>query len=158
MHSILVPVDGSAHALKALHIACDLAEKYGGQIVLLHVLTTERKARRILERPLADMLPADLVARLKDAADAVPEDLRWRVGEGILDDAAARTHRRGLEMEIMPIVSGDPVECILVAARRAGANTIVMGCRGLSDEETNGFGSVSRRVFETADCTCISVK
>ena len=35
---ILVPVDGSAHSVKAAELASDLAVKYGAEIVLLHVL------------------------------------------------------------------------------------------------------------------------
>jgi hypothetical protein len=36
--SILVPVDGSAYAHKAVEIAGDLALKYGARVTVLHVL------------------------------------------------------------------------------------------------------------------------
>ena len=158
MPAILVPVDGSVHALKALRIACDLGEKYGGHIVLLHVLVPGRKARRILALPIAERLPADVVSQLQGAKSRVPEATLRMVGDRILKDAARRSRRRGLDTEILPIGAGNPVECILVAARRTRANTIVMGCRGLNDAQARGFGSVSREVFQKASCTCISVK
>ncbi len=164
MPAILVPVDGSVHALKALRIGGDLAEKYGGRMVLLHVLVPDRKAGRILALPIADALPFDISSHLKDAAEMpsqpvkLPNEILVAVGERILEDAAARVHRRGLELEVMPIDHGDPVEAILIAAQHSDANTIVMGCRGLSDDQAQGFGSVSRQVFQRADCSCISVK
>jgi nucleotide-binding universal stress UspA family protein len=160
MSAILVPVDGSVHALKALRIAGDLAENYGGRIVLLHILVPDRKARRILSLPIADTLPTAVTSALEKASDRsrVPEAALRAVGERILEDADARVRRRGIETEIMPVEQGDPVQSILIAARHAGANTIVMGCRGLSDDREQGFGSVSRQVFQNAECTCISVK
>ena len=36
--TILVPTDGSEHAGKALQLATDIAEKYKGRLVLLHVV------------------------------------------------------------------------------------------------------------------------
>jgi nucleotide-binding universal stress UspA family protein len=34
--NILMPVDGSDHALRALDVACDLAQKYGATLRLVH--------------------------------------------------------------------------------------------------------------------------
>lgn len=159
MAAILVPVDGSAHALKALLIACDLADKYGARVALLHVLDPNRPAADILRLPVASSLPAGLTASLKKTAGGpVADDLLIAVGEKILADAETRVQRRSLETHSFAIERGDPAENILVAAQHAGANTIVMGCRGLSDEETATFGSVSQKVFQKAECTCISVK
>lgn len=36
--TILVPVDGSEHANKAIGIASDLAKKYGARLIALHVM------------------------------------------------------------------------------------------------------------------------
>lgn len=162
MHAILVPVDGSAHALKALHIACDLAGKYGGRIALLHVLAHGKQARDLLRLKIAKEFGTKITALLEQAAKGpaqpLPEDVLRAVGEKILDAAAAKVRQRGLETATLAIETGDPSEGILIAARNAGANTIVMGCRGLSDTDTSSFGSVSNTVFQKADCTCISVK
>ncbi len=130
MHTILVPVDGSDHALKAITIACDLAEKYGGRIALLHVLA-------------GDM-----------SADKHPEI----AGQKILDEAESRVTRRGIDVDVLDLATGNPAECVLIAHRSSGASTIVMGCRGTRREGESAFGSVSSTVFERAECTCISVK
>lgn len=162
MPAILVPVDGSSHALKAVRIACDLAEKYGGVIALLHVLVEDRQAGRILALPVARSLAPEIVAELTTAAvsDASPvsEATLEAVGSTILGDAEGRVRRRGLDAEVLPVARGAAAENILAAIRQTGASTVVMGCRGMSDAEAAGLGSVSHRVFEEADCTCISVK
>ncbi len=130
MHTILVPVDGSDHALKAITIACDLAEKYGGRVALLHVL-----------------------------AGNAPEDNHPEIaGQKILDQAASRVTRRGIDVDVLDLASGNPAESILTARKSCAASTIVMGCRGTRNGGETAFGSVSSTVFERADCTCISVK
>ncbi len=161
MNTILVPVDGSGHAFKALRIACDLAAKHGGRIALLHVLAEHRSADEFLEMDAAGSFDQDLEQTLKEidqSAKTVPEYLLHAVGKAILDQAAGRAARQDLDVDILPIERGAPAECILVARNRSGANTIVMGCRGSSRSGGTSMGSVSSVVFEKADCTCIAVK
>lgn len=160
MHTILVPFDGSGHALKALQIGCDLADKYSGRVVLFHVLATDKRAAELLQLQVAREYGPKITEELKKAAGDPPlaESLLNTVGEKILSLGAARARKRGLDTELLAIAKGDPAENILLAAQHAGANTIVMGCRGLSDEKAAIFGSVSHTVFEKAECTCISVK
>jgi len=162
MHTILVPVDGSSHALKALHIACDLADKYGGRIALLHVVAANKTAAELLQLPVAGSFPANL-RKVLDAASArpavkLPGAVLEAVGEAVLGHAAGRAGRRGLEVETLPLEAGDPADSILVAQKRTGATTIVMGSRGIGDQGGSSFGSVSNKVFREADCTCLSVK
>jgi nucleotide-binding universal stress UspA family protein len=45
MERILVALDGSEHSEKALDLACDIAGKYGAEVVLLHVMS---------DKPLTD--------------------------------------------------------------------------------------------------------
>ena len=47
---ILVPVDGSAHSIKAAELASDLAAKYGAEILLLHVLLRGHMKHAIYNR------------------------------------------------------------------------------------------------------------
>lgn len=49
MQNVLVPIDGSIHALKAAHIAGDLVEKYDGRLYLLFVLVEGKKAQKALD-------------------------------------------------------------------------------------------------------------
>lgn len=161
MYTILVPVDGSGHALKALRIACDLAAKHGGRIALLHVLAEQRSADEFLKMEAAGSFDQELEESLRAidrSAKPVPEYMLHAVGMAILDQAAGRAGRQDLDVDVLAIERGEPAECILVARNRSGANTIVMGCRGSSRSAGSSFGSVSSVVFEKADCTCIAVK
>ncbi len=158
MQTILVPVDGSIHALKALRIACDLAEKYGGKVTLLHVLVEGRSAVELLDLHAANAFGPTLTAQLKESGAKAPVELLEVVGRKILDQAAAETDRRGLETNQLPIAVGDPAENILIALRQSGASTIVMGSRGAAHRDPSSFGSVSQAIFERANCTCLSVK
>jgi len=162
MHKILVPMDGADHALKALHIACDLAEKYQARIVLLHVLDPGRTAGEILDLPVSRKFSPPLFATLQLAFEnshhPLEKSCQEDVGNNILEVAAARIHRLGLEAEYLPLATGDPAENILSAYQLARANTIVMGSRGLDPAKSPNHNSVSHAVFAKADCTCISVK
>jgi len=162
MHTILVPVDGSDHSLKALHIACDLGEKYGGKIALLHILTPSRTASDVQKLAIAGQFDSRTRAELKSLAAGdpgpIPAETCRTIGRTILEDAAGRVHRRGLEVDVLDMETGDPAEAIILAQRRIGASTIAMGCRGEANSARSVFGSVSNRVFERADCTCLSVK
>ena len=162
MHKILVPVDGSDHSLKALHIACDLATKYEACIVLLYVLANDKSATEILELAIASKFVPELQAQLQNSAERAPEPvsevLNETVGKQILKIAASRAKRVGVETQILAIAFGDPAENILSAHKLTGANTIVMGSRGGKWSTLSSFGSVSNKVFANADCTCISVK
>lgn len=167
MNTILVPVDGSAHAMKALHIACDLAEKYGGRIALLHILVEDKSPGDLLALKIADtfspklksaLQAADKAASAGKAMGVIPKSVLESVGEKILDQAALAVQRRSLEVDIRDLETGPPAEAILLARKQTGANTIVMGCRGTGASGRSSFGSVSNAVFERASCTCLSVK
>ncbi|MEP3276866.1 MAG: universal stress protein [Stappiaceae bacterium] len=168
MHTILVPVDGSVHALKALTIACDLAQKYDGQIALLHILAEGKTAKDLIDLAAANTFGPKLTGLLKKAEEKalgpVPEQVLRIVGDKILEQAQSKVERQKLEVKVLDMKSGDPASAILTAQKSTGANTIVMGCRGIASTDnasSNGgksFGSVSQRVFERAPCTCLSVK
>lgn len=162
MQKILVPVDGSVHALKALHIACDLALKYDGSIVLLHVLDKSMSAAKLLKLASANMFGAELTQTLNQAVEqevaGVPQNILEVVGEKILEQALTKARHVGLDVDVLGMETGTPSDAILIAQMRSQANTIVMGCRGLTDLKTPSFGSVSQAVFARASCTCLSVK
>lgn len=162
MHTILVPVDGSVHALKALRIACDLADKYGGRIVLLHVLAEGRDVDDLLGLASASIfgpaLTDELQAHAGKSVDPVSFNLLEAVGLKVLKQAATKVRRRSIKVDVLEIQFGDPAECILINLKRTRASTIVMGSRGASKGDKLSFGSVSNVVFERAKCTCLSVK
>ena len=83
---IVVPVDGSAHANRAVDCATDLANKYGAELILLHVMASTGPAR----------IPAELYeyARIEHIDD-IEADIMKRVAEEILQTAENRARGQG---------------------------------------------------------------
>ena len=135
MTGILVPFDGSKHSLKALHVACDLAEKYKAKVYLLYVIKVESTF---------------------NASEVNRET--YDIAESIISKAICKAKQRGIEYQILDFEYGDPASSILACVKRKKPNTLVMGCRGLNSDIAEILGTVSRTVFEHADCTCIAVK
>lgn len=170
---ILVPVDGSDHAARAVGFASVTAKASGGQLYLIHVLSDRPLSddeKRLAEaeypsRPAAD--PAATGA-LGDLAFVAPElfapasggDGRAReaIGRHLLEQARAQAIQAGAAVVEVILEPGDPADAIAQAARRIGADQIVMGARGLSNVAGILLGSVSQKVIRQADCPVTVVK
>jgi len=162
MHKILMPVDGSIHSMKALKIASDLTSKYQGRLYILHALLRGKDASGLMaldissqfDKPLQQILNKAISANLGPA----PDKILQKVGQIIIDHFADKAQIQGVEFEVLPILSGEPVEEILKMQQKIEAGTIVMGARGVTQSDSSSFGSISQEVFSRAQCTCISVK
>lgn len=172
-HRILVPLDGSSHAAKALGFALDVAVQRRAALVLLHVLLRDAEPEELkrlaaLEHlPEADRRKLEEVAPLSSttmavagdyARTTVPPDLLRRVGERVLADAEAEARSRGVGEVTTRLEDGDPARCILQVAATLQAETIIMGSRGLGYLQGMLLGSVSHRVSHRATGTCVLVK
>ncbi|MCG8357472.1 MAG: universal stress protein [Kiloniellales bacterium] len=176
MERILVPTDGSDHALKALDVACDLAHRHDAKVILCHVLLRDKDVgdlRKLAEAEhLSDAMveelrqieaspapqPSDLL-RIQDRdSKPVPDDLLAEIGRKVLDAARRHSSAKGVTPKILEIDDGPAPSQILAWAEREGVDTIVMGSRGLRAIEAISFGSVSQKVSQGAPCTCITVK
>ncbi len=177
MKSILVPVDGSPYAGRALDIACDLARANGAEVRLLHILLRDRDPGELLRLPAAARLATSVAAELERQNEAPPpplsvdeimsapdssgkrvaDDHLTAVAEAVLKDAEEQVVARGLTCTIMPLGNGQPATGIVMAARDAKVDAIVMGCRGLSAIEAFTVGSTSQEVCRQEPCPCIMV-
>ncbi len=148
--TILVAVDGSDHSWKALDLATEMAENHGATLHILHVVPYE-----------------DLPEALSDLAKAehVPiEEERFRyhygrtLGDKLTELAEKRVRDNGLTAVSAQTAEGRPADAILEAAKRQGADAIILGSRGVGYMSGMLLGSVSHRVANLADVTCIVVK
>ncbi|MEO3428584.1 universal stress protein [Pelagibius sp. CAU 1746] len=146
---LLVPVDGSEHAARAVDVAGDLARHYGAKVTLLHVLT----------RAGGYQVPSELMAFEKIEHLRVTEhDIIEGAGQEILAKAEQRARDRGASDCATLLESGDPAGHIVRAAKSRGADLIVMGRRGLGDIGGLLLGSVTHKVSQAVDCCCLTVK
>ena len=117
IEKLLVAVDGSKHADKALEYAAQLAQHYSANLALVHV--EEDKLIRIGGPKVVDCLGT--------------------VGECILNDAAKKIKVASKRM----LEYGSPAEVLIKIAKKADVDIIIMGSRGLSSVRRFLLGSVS---------------
>lgn len=146
---ILVPVDGSEHAGRAVEIAGDLAKHYGAKVTLLHVLT----------RAGGYQVPSELLAFEKIEHLRITEhDIIEGAGQEILSKSVQRARDHGASDCATQLESGDPAGHVVRAAESLDVDLIVMGRRGLGDLGGLMLGSVSHKVSQAVDCCCLTVK
>lgn len=129
---IVVPVDGSSHALKALDYAISMANKYEDTILLLNIQRNEEFESKD---------PADLEAYRKE---------KHEIGMSQLDQAVARIE--GQVAYEKKIRFGVPSIEIANEAKEINARCIVMGSRGNGPMISAILGSVSYGVLHLAPC------
>lgn len=144
---ILVPVDGSEHAFRALEVACSLARAENRQLRLLHVVPSTE-------------IPEGLkrFAQVEHVHDSPEHLYESAVAENILNTARGQAASAGAEGAECSVEYGDAARGILEAASQGDVDTIVMGTRGLSDVQGLMLGSVAHKVSHGARCRVITVK
>ena len=126
LSKILVAVDGSESAEKALEYAVQLAEKHKAKVTLLSVGESKLFGFK-------------------------PEVVR-EVGERVLSDAAAKV--KGLKLKTQ-LEFGNPAETIIEVAEKGNYDLAVVGNRGLSSVKRFLLGSVSDDVSHHAKCSVL---
>jgi nucleotide-binding universal stress UspA family protein len=146
--SILVPLDGSSHAEKALSVAAQLARGTGAS---LHLMT------------VAEFPPDNIGLFTGGTPEPFSEEDREKLAAGmkeeahkVIDQARAAVDLDGIEVKDV-VRQGRAAERINEEAESLGVDVIVMGSRGVSDMRGMVFGSVSHKVSHTAGCTVITV-
>ena len=146
INTILVPIDGSDHAIRALDFASEIAAKLHAKILLLHAIPDERSLTEA-ERRFAEV----------EHIEGSPDQVRLTIAEKqLMSSARHHAMRAGVEEVDTLVDSGDPAKVILDRAK--GFDMIVMGRRGLGPIEGLLQGSVSQKVNQLADTACVTVK
>ena len=125
---ILVPTDGSEHALRAARVAGGLAKEQGATLILLTVIG----------------IPQSLVMATGLSDNVIQEYVDESSGEA-LGPALAAMKELSVNAEVR-IEMGSAAEVILDEAADLGADLVVMGKRGVGELKGLLLGSVSSRV------------
>ena len=137
---ILVPLDQSENATRALEYASKLAKLAESEITLLCVVNT-----------------ISYTAESYVSASQL-EDLLEESARNYLEDLVKRTEKEhGMKLKTM-VNRGQPVSVIIDTAQKEHMDLIVMGSRGLGGFKEMLFGSVSHGVTSHANIPVMIVK
>ncbi len=139
---IMVPIDGSEMAWHALENARALGEKFGSEIIVVHVVQPYNTIPSIDGSPL--FIPRDI------------DDIQ-QTGQTLLKQAEEKMsgypHSLATKIEF-----GYPAERILHLLKEGNFNLIVMGNRGLSGIAEFLMGGVVSRVTQHSSVPVLIVK
>ncbi len=141
--NILVAVDGSSHAKKALDLAVGLAKTMGSHITIIYVV----HARIYL---------AVQEAGVNTAIQNLIEDLK-EYGKKVLEEAKVTAQEAGVQVDTL-LVRGFPAEEILKKSEAGKYDMIVIGSRGRTSAKALLLGSISDSVSHHAKCPVLIVK
>ena len=137
MKKILVAIDGSVHALKAVEMAAELASEH-----------------RITDVTLINIIPVIPTETGPVPTAALPEDVEaWE----IFKQPKEILRKVGVN-PLLLLEEGDPASGIVEAARNGNFDLVVVGHRGLSPIEAFLLGSVSNRVVMHSPCSVLVVR
>jgi nucleotide-binding universal stress UspA family protein len=140
---VLIAVDGSPSAEKALGCALDLAKKYGSKLVIVHVVLRRFYAVAPSE---AGVLATTVFVKELEAE-----------GAEIMNKAESLAKNAGVEYEGR-LLQGVPADEIVRIAQSEKVDLIVVGSRGLTEVRAFLLGSVSDKVSHHAKCPTLIVK
>ena len=139
---ILCPVDFSPNSDRAMLYAGALAQRFGADLTVLHVIydPLDITCSHIPHPPL-EQLREEL---MRQAEQALQQRVRRRLGF--------------LPRVKTALAAGPPFRQIIRYAREHGADLIVMGTQGLSGLDRLIMGSTAERVVRRAPCPVVSIR
>ena len=146
---VAVGLDGSAHSRRAVTFVTGLAVSAGGRVTLVRVLEP-------VVLPSLALMPAaarSVVGAQAAALNAAEEKKARREAE----TAAAELRRAGWKVDVA-IRKGAPLHELLAATKRARAQLLAVGARGVSGVERLLLGSVAEGALHRSPISVLVVR
>ncbi len=134
---ILVPVDNSEFALKALDKAIGIVKQEGAELTVMSVA---------LEFQDVEEIPISYAEKFKDQARRA------------VNKASEVAEKAGLRPETRVEIGASPADNIVKYAEESKTDLIVMGHRGITGLDRFMVGSVAGRVVAHAPCSVLVVR
>src|SRR5579885_924292 len=145
-NKILAPTDFSDDSKLALSYAIALAQKFGAEVIVVHV-----------DQPLAPVMIGDLSPGLDmGTVNRIAEEQRLMALKE-LDQEIVRLRDAGIKARSLMRV-GAPFLEIIHAAQSENVDLIVMGTHGRSGLAHVLMGSVAERVVNKAPCAVLTIR
>jgi len=140
-NKILVPIDFSPSSHAALDAAAELAQRFGAEIYLMHVIPAFPNVS------IPDSITeAAIIEKAKKEADS-----RFAVSEAALG-------ARGIKVTSSVEVGNDIAGSILEAIDREKADLIVITTHGLSGWYPQVFGSITEKIVRLVQCPLLLLR
>ncbi len=153
---ILVAMDDSAEGDHIFEEALSIAKMTNARLMLMHVLSaTEVECLDVYESSLEERSSDNLNYRTQNHHNQQWECARQHGLENLRSRHAAMCDA-GISADI-GLPAGNPGQQICEMAHKWGANLILLGRRGLTDQEDYVFNSVSNYVLHHAPCAILVV-
>ena len=141
---MLVAIDGSTYAAKALDYAVGLAEKCSARINIVHVV------------PEINFLMSKLEASKSQYLKYINDGLE-EVGRTILSESEKTVKISNINVAAI-LKHGDTADKIIETAQEVKADLIVVGQKGLGSGEKFPLGSIAYKVSQQAKCPVLIIK
>lgn len=144
--SIIVGIDGSDAAMRALRMGCKIAKQFDAKLQIIHT-------------PLDETVTyaAEAISGFYVGANAVRQELLVEAAEKVSEMARAVAVEEGLKGVEVHVGHTEPARDILDLAEASAADLIVSGRRGLGDLGALVLGSTSHQISKNATCACLTV-
>ena len=144
---MLVAIDGSEDATKALNYALSLADKCDAEVLIVSVVPS---AKSLMPRFSLTAPPIHYTLFIDEVEKRT---------KTVLSDALTEAKEKRPNMMIsIRLLKGRPADTIVQTAQEEGFDIIVVGSRGLSGFDELILGSVSDRIADLASCPVLIVK
>lgn len=140
LSKILVPVDGSDNAFRALDQAIFLAKGAGAQLTAMHVIES----------------PPTVYVESQKLLDDLMSNYR-KESVKVLDRCKEVAQKAGAKIETV-MAEGDAASTIAGYAQKEGFDLIVIGSRGLGKFKKLVLGSTSSKVLHNTKSSVLVVK
>jgi len=143
--NILVALDGSEHSKKAVEFAINSAKMWKAALYLIHVWEEKSPPEGFEKYVKEQKLPLNYF-----------DEVCMR--DKFVGAAEVRAKEVGIKKVEVVCAHGDPAEEILRVADQVTADLIIMGSRGLGRFSRVIMGSVSTKVCNHSNSTCVIVR
>jgi nucleotide-binding universal stress UspA family protein len=151
INNILVATDASAASNRALKMAAQFAGQHDAELLIIHVIRDMQIPFDIKEIP-------ELEFNKFESFNDAREEIMRKIAESVLRNAKEKAEKAGANKVKTAIGTGDPATSILGFAKRRKVDMIVVGTRGLGKLKGAILGSVSRKITNNAETSCLIVR
>ncbi len=132
-------------------MAAQLADQYEAELLIVYVIRDMQLPFEIQEIP-------ELEFNKFEAFNDAREEVLRKVAETVLKVAKQKAEKFGAKKIETAIGTGDPATSILGFVKRRKADMVVVGTRGLGKLKGTILGSVSRKIADSAETSCLIVR